>query len=330
MVWKKQQENKEIKPDRSCTSQREQWRRKSWKPPHRQGQEGALVPQKRMQQQVLRRQMERIHHRDNCQPTLPRLEVVCMPSAVSRGWVLSLRLGRLDWGWLLWRYSDGDEYNTEERVQEKAWASQRSKRSLLQGHSSSMPMQTTGPCLHECHRWDKAAVVQDPRSGYAHGPATVKAGINVWGRGWHRAVVCNPRAWWPPQWPPSYAQVQVNTHNFLAEYLNWLFWGMQNMEPIPLEEPTSPLRLKYLLSDLYHHRYSSHTPTVSALLFCFPTPTELVSPNKPGLCPLSSWQETAWGEAYKQRQSWNQNGAPGAVWSKKREGVHSCSNRFRG
>ena len=64
------------------------------------------------------------------------------------------------------------------------------------------------------------------------------------------------------------------------------------MESIPLEEPTRPLRLKHLLTDLYHHRHSPQTPTVSALLFYFPTPTELVGPNKPGLCPLLSWQET--------------------------------------
>lgn len=194
-------------------------------------------------------------------------------------------------------------------------------------------MQTTGPCLHECHRWDKAAVVQDPRSGYAHAPATVKAGMNVRGRGWDRAVSVTPELDVHHSGHPEATQVQVNTHNFLAGYLNWLFLrDAELVDPIPLEEPTRPLRLKYLLSDLYRHRHSPHTPTVSGLLFCFPTQTELVSPNKPDQCPSPSLlgRKQPEGRPISTEPGWNQHGAPGAVWSKERVGLHSCSNRCRG
>lgn len=61
------------------------------------------------------------------------------------------------------------------------------------------------------------------------------------------------------------------------------------MEPIPLEEPTRPLRLKYLLSDLYHHRHSPHTQIVAAIPLSLPSPTEQVSPNKPQPSPALEW-----------------------------------------
>lgn len=35
---------------------------------------------------------ERIWHRDQCRPTLPSQEVVCMPTAAIEGWVLRLRV----------------------------------------------------------------------------------------------------------------------------------------------------------------------------------------------------------------------------------------------
>ena len=58
---------------------------------HWQGKEGALNL-RREHNKCMGDKVERIWHRDQCRPTLPSQEVVCMPTVAIEGWVLRLRV----------------------------------------------------------------------------------------------------------------------------------------------------------------------------------------------------------------------------------------------
>ena len=232
----REKKNRQGNQDETCTSGRELWRRKvsthSETPSCGGMGRWSCGTSRTVQQQMCgsKEVLSSTSQPETCE---------CMPTRVDGDWML--RLQELDP-----RERTGVDCSegAQRALVQHSWGSPGKNLGLperqeiiVTGTLNCTCSQIAGPCLCECHRWDHRAAICDPRGGYVHGPAGIKAGRSARGGQRDGARVCDPEVdMTVVKQPPSYDQVQVNTHNFLGAHEAWFFWGTHKLGPIPLGE----------------------------------------------------------------------------------------------
>ena len=273
---------------------------------------GASEPQRGVQQVLWRQTGENSAQRFLLTST-PSWEAVFMPTAASGGWVLRLRLQESDpkmrTGVACLEVTLRVLVQHAERAQGKAWVCQRGKRSSPLGPSNSKCSQITGLCLCECHKVGWAGCGLWPQRWACPGTYCHQRWQECqrrWGMAWGYGLRHQRWLWRLPQWLPSCEWEQVTVHNFLEDCVAWFFQGTQGQFAWESTSDSSSFQ-----------QVSTATGTASLCLpYLFYSLAWLSKWARGLIRPLLS-------VAYTQSGGQNQSGTPGAVWPKKRKGIHS-------